>query len=423
MSKKHKKQKINLHIETGEKITHTYTQSETSHESFHKKIVEHIQKKVYNTIVFIKKLSTNTIKLTSNVSSNTKRKTVHLSHKDQIFFIKRLSFLMSANIPILESITLIRYQTKSKKFLFVLDKVIEDVSEGRRLSQSLNSFKGLLGDFAIHIIDFGEQSGTLPQNLDYLAGEMNKRHILQKKILAAFAYPGIVTIATFGITAFLILYLFPKIMPVFQSLHITLPLSTRILIFVSVYIQKHGLLLIIFIFLLFFCISIGMKRIQKFRFTFDFLILKTPIIRSIVKDYNLANSTRTLGLLLKSGTPLIDALPIAIKTATNLVYQKELDGLTPIIERGEKMSPYLELRKHLFPDIFTQIITIGERSGNLSASLLYLSQLFEEQVDEFTRNISTLVEPVLMITMGLVVGFIAISIITPIYGITQNLHP
>lgn len=151
--------------------------------------------------------------------------------------------------------------------------------------------------------------------------------------------------------------------------------------------------------------------------------MKLPAIGSVVKNYNLANATRTMGLLLKSGVTLAETLEITTRVAGNLVYKEEFRKMAKITDRGEKMSAYLTTSRNLFPDVLTQIVSVGERSGNLSHSLIYLSELYEAEVDDFTKNLSTIIEPVLMIIMGVMVGFIAISIITPIYSITQNLTP
>ena len=136
----------------------------------------------------------------------------------------------------------------------------------------------------------------------------------------------------------------------------------------------------------------------------------------------MANFTRTMGLLLRGGITMGEALPISVKITPNLVYRKEFKALSAVVNRGSKISTHLSKRKDLFPDIVTQIVSVGEHSGNLSNSLIYLSEMYEAEINDFTKNLSNMVEPVLMIIMGILVGFIAISIITPIYGITQHLN-
>ncbi len=348
---------------------------------------------------------------------------VRMSIKDQTFFIKRLSFLIKAGVPMLESLTMIRDQTRQSGYVTVLDTVIQDVSNGQYLSTSLTKFRHIFGDFSINIISFGESTGILSDNLIYLAEELKKKNALRKKILGAFVYPAVVTVATFAITGFLMVYLFPKITPVFSSLRIALPLSTRMVIFMSNFLIHHGLTLVGFLAVLTIACIVAIKKVPIFHFYFDKFIMKIPTIGNVVKNYNLANATRTIGLLLKSGIPVGETLEITTKVAGNLVYKKEFKTIVKVVNRGEQMSVYLAKHRDLFPDVLTQIISVGERTGNLSNSFIYISELYESEVEEFTKNISTLIEPVLMIIMGIMVGFIAISIITPIYSITQNLTP
>ncbi len=346
-----------------------------------------------------------------------------MSTKEQTFFIKRLSFLIKAGVPVLDSLQMIKDQTRNGAFKNTLNNIIEDVSNGQKLSSSLSKYPKMFSEFSINIISFGESSGILSENLDYLADELRKKQLLRKKVIGAMIYPFVVTVATFGITGFLMIYLFPKITPVFQSLHVKLPITTRIIMFLSTFLRHNGLYVILGITVFFFGFIFLLKKFKNFRFFVDSFLLRLPFVKGIIMDYNLANSTRTIGLLLKGGVTVSEAIPIAEKTSSNLVYRQEFQNLSVSINRGDKISLYLSERRHLFPDVLSQIVSVGERSGSLSNSLIYLSEMYEAQVDDFTKNLSTLIEPALMIFMGLLVGFIAISIITPIYGITQYLQP
>lgn len=344
-----------------------------------------------------------------------------LSARDQILFIKRLSFLIKAGVPILDSLQMIQEQTRSRGYSRILRSVVEDVSNGQYLSLSLSKHKSF-SDFSVHMIHVGETAGMLSENLEYLALELNKKQILKRKVVSAFIYPIIVTIATFGITGFLMVYLFPKIIPVFSSLRIDLPFSTRVVIFISNLINDYGLLIILGIFVFTSSIFIAMKKSRSLHFYFDKCLLKIFGIGQIIQYYNLANATRTMGLLLKSGITISEAVPIVSHASVNLVYKKEFFNLSQTINRGENISKYFMSRSSFFPEILAQVISVGERSGSLSSAFIYVSELYESEVDDFTKNLSTLIEPILMICMGLLVGFIAISIITPIYSITQNLN-
>ncbi len=345
-----------------------------------------------------------------------------LSPKNKIIFIQKMSFLIGAGVSLLESIQMIYEQTESKQFKKILRSIEYSISNGQSLAQSLSAFPTVCGEFAIHIIHSGESTGMLSENLAYLATEMKKRYALQRKIIGACIYPALVTLATCGITAFLIIYLFPKIIPVFKSLHMTLPLSTRMIITASIFISHYGYWVLGGIMALSITVHILFKKHLWLQTQRDAALLKIPIIGNVIRSYNLAHSTRTLGLLLKSGTTLHDALPITTHTTTNRVYRNTFTEMEQTIDRGGSLSKYFSTYPRLFPTLFHQVIAVGERSGNLPQSLIYLSEMYENEVDEFTKNLSSTIEPLLMILMGTLVGFIAISIITPIYGITQNLH-
>ena len=322
-----------------------------------------------------------------------------------------------------ESLVMIREQTRKKGYALILDTVIANISNGQNLSTSLARFKNTFGEFTINIIGFGEESGILSENLEYIAEELKKKQALRKKIISASVYPIIVTIATLGIVTFLMVFLFPKILPIFASLNYDLPLSTRIVIALSNFVGNYGFITITSLFIVIVAFLITLKKSDIVHFYFDTLLLKIPVIGKITQDYNMANFTRTMGLLLRSGVTMGEALPISMKTTPNLVYRKEFKMLSTVVNRGAKISTYLSKKGKLFPDIVTQIISVGEHSGNLSNSLIYLSEMYEAEIDDFTKNLSSMVEPILMIIMGILVGFIAISIITPIYGITQHLQP
>jgi type IV pilus assembly protein PilC len=345
-----------------------------------------------------------------------------LSIKEQMFFFKRLSFLITAGVPILECLTMIAESSASPRYKRVVNSVIADVANGSSLAKSLARFPDIFGDFGINLIKIGESSGTLSQNLEYLADELYKRNNLQSKVASAFVYPAVITLATFGITGFLVLYLFPKIMPIFSSLHMDLPFTTKVVIGLSMFLQQWGLVLLAALIALFIGTGIVIKRSPRVRHVYHAWLLRAPVVGTMFRSYNLANASRTLGILLQSGVNLSEALPLTADTTNNLVYKKEYRGLAEAITRGDRISTYILKSPVLFPSVMTQMVSVGERSGSLSTTLIYLSELYESEVEDFTKNLASLIEPAMMVIMGILVGFVAISIITPIYGITQNLH-
>lgn len=347
---------------------------------------------------------------------------VSFSVKKQTFFAKRLSFLIRAGVPMLESIHVIKDQTKSKGEVKVFEKIIRDVSNGQSLSNSLSKFKKVFGNFAINVIRAGESSGTLIDNLNYLADELKKKEILRKKIMGALLYPIIITIATFGVTGFLTVYIFPKIIPIFQSLNAKLPLSTKIIMWITDLIRHDGFWLLLGLVLLVGGIVAFIKFFPKVRFAYDGFLLRLPIFGAIVKNYNLTNTLRTLGLLLRSGISLTEALIVTSETTDNVQYKAAFKAISTEVMRGKTMSENIKKYTNLFPEMLTHMLAIGEKSGNLSNTLIYLSEFYEHEFDDQTKNLSSTIEPILMIIMGIMVGFVAISVITPIYEITSSIH-
>lgn len=344
------------------------------------------------------------------------------STKEQAHFAKRLSFLVKAGVPIVDSLRILRRQAKSTQRAKLLDKLISDVSNGQYLATSLKKLPNIFGDFAVNIIKIGESSGTLDINLNYLSEELKKKQALKQKIIGALIYPVFITVATIGLTILLTVFIFPKIQPIFDSLHVVLPITTRLLIYISNFLRSYGIYLLGIIIALIVFIVYAIKKYSALHLLMDKIILKIPFFGNIARSYNMTNFCRTLGLLLKSGVKVTDALSITGDTTHNLVYRRECHLASRGVLRGEKISKHLEKCPEIFPDIASQMVAIGESTGNLSETLVYLSEMYEAEVDDLTKGLSSSIEPVLMLVMGAMVGFIAVSVITPIYEITQSLQ-
>lgn len=337
-------------------------------------------------------------------------------------FAKRLALLLRSGMPILKSVNMLKGQAKSKASKIILAALAKDVENGQYLHVSLERFRKIFGEFAINLIRVGELSGTLQENLAYLADELQKQQALRRKVIGSLVYPIFIVAATFGITGLLTFYVFPKILPVFKSFKFQLPLTTRILIFTSNFLLNHALA--IFLVLVFVIVTIVLAmRSVKVRLWVDRQILRLPIFGPMFLSYHLVSFARTLGILLKGEALIVEAVQITAQTSASPVYRREFKIMSEKLTLGEKLSTHCLTQTKLFPESFTQMISVGEAAGNLSDTLLFLAEMYEAEVEEITKNMSSLIEPVLMIFMGVLVGFIALSIITPIYQLTSNLHP
>lgn len=351
-----------------------------------------------------------------NLFSNNK-----LSVKKQTFFIKNLSFLIKSGSSLVESMDLIKRQTKFKSEKIIFEKIIFDLKDGRSLATSFKRCDGIFSNFIINIIRAGELSGNLSNDLDHLADELKKKNLLHNKIMGALLYPFVITIATLGITGFLIIYIFPKILPIFQSLGARLPVSTKIIIILSNILRLYGIYIFLIIIVLIIVINLIIKNNNKIKLIYDQILLRLPLIGNLIKNYNISNIFRTIGLLLNSNMPLSQTLLITSETINNLYYKKSFQEISLGVNTGKNISSLMHLYPLLFPEILCHMIEIGEKSGNLPETFIYLSEFYENGFDDQTKNLSNSIEPALMIIMGIIIGFVAISFITPIYEITNSL--
>lgn len=340
--------------------------------------------------------------------------------QDQIIFSRHLAIMTKAGMSLVDSLVMLKNQANSKSMKTILTKVIADVSNGEFLSTALEPFRGVFGDLFINVIKVGEASGILSENLTYLSSYLKKKQELRRKITGALLYPIIIIVATIGVTTLLTVFIVPKILPIFRSLKIQLPLTTKILVAVSDLLLTKGHFVILGIVVFVILLWLALK-IEKVKFLYHRLLIDLPFIGKMVLDVNMINFCRTLGLLLKSDVKIVEAINITSKSMTSLVYRRELEIAAEELTKGEEISRHLKERPRLFPAILSQMVEVGETTGNLSETFIYLSEVYEEDLTDMTDNLTSVLEPTLMLTMGLMVGFVAISIITPIYEVSQTL--
>lgn len=343
-----------------------------------------------------------------------------LSIKEKMLFARHMEMMTRSGLQVLDALVILRKQTKSSAFIRVLDSLIADVKNGHYLSVAMERYKRLFGDFVINLIRVGETSGTLSENFKYLAVELEKKSELQKKVLGAMIYPIVILIATFGITGIMVFLIFPRILPVLKSLNVELPLATRVFIAISEFLTSN----IVWVLLGLFVLVIGwllLLRIRPVRYAWHRTLLRIPFIGPLVTDVNIITIARTMDLLLRGGVLIVEALEISGRSLNNLVYQKQIEEIKQSVQRGEPMSKLMIERPALFPATFSEMAHVGETTGKLDETLEFLAEFYESELDSSTKTLSNVLEPLLLLAMGLVVSFVAISIITPIYKISQSL--
>jgi len=341
--------------------------------------------------------------------------------REQVLFTRRLSVYLSAGVPILEALALLAEDAGSKSTSHVFSTLTRAIAEGRPLSSGLQEFPSQVGAFTVSMIEVGERSGTLKESLTYLATALRKQQALQRKLVGALVYPAIIVLTTIAISTFLILYAFPKIVPLFRGFDSTLPFATRALIFVSDTLSRYGIAILLFLgaSITLFWLLLHKPTIRR---SFDAFLLHIPIFGSLLRAYCLASVSRTLATLLKSGVDIVSALELASATTKNQAYAVRILSARDHVLEGRHLSGALLENELCFPRMYTQMVGTGERTGSLPETCRVLAEHYEEEFDAASESVSSLIEPVLMVVMGLLVGFIALAIIMPVYQITQDMH-
>jgi type II secretory pathway component PulF len=339
---------------------------------------------------------------------------------EKVLFFKRLSLYMNSGVSLPLTFLYIQEVTTHKQYLYIYQQIGETILQGESISTGLAIFPNIFDAFCIGFIKAGENSGSLPKTLEHLSIILLKKVSLHKKVMGAMLYPIIVLLSTIILASFLTFYLFPKILPVFKGLKTSLPVSTRILIYSNSFVSKNWFWILITFGVAVFvvCASLRSKKIVRF---LERICLRLPILGKFYTYYILSLAMSTLAIQLQGNVQLPIAIDLIEKTLPGSIYPLALEKIQKNVYQGLKFSDALHAFPRLFPRMVSQIIATGETTGSLTESVSLLAETYEEYLDDLVKNITTLIEPILMICMGCIVGFVALAIITPIYKVTQNL--
>lgn len=341
---------------------------------------------------------------------------------DRIFFLDHLRTMIHAGLSLVEGLHVLGKETQNKKLLLIVKDVTLYVEKGNQLSDALKRYPKIFPDLQTTMIASGEIAGQLEDALEQVVVQMKKSHALTSSIKAAMIYPSVVVSAIVIIGILMVTMVLPKIISLFDEFEAELPLATHILIAVTNFLsQPLNLILILsgFFGLIFLFISL-LKSSRPFKKSVHAIILKLPIFGPISKKINLARFSITLSSLLKSTIPIVEALLISSKTCKNLLYQDALEEATQKLSKGDQLSDILSEKPQLFPPMVTEMIMVGEKTGEIDHLLQELSTFYSDEVDKIMKNFATIIEPVVIILLGLGVAGIAVAVIMPMFTLTQN---
>jgi general secretion pathway protein F len=331
--------------------------------------------------------------------------------------VRQVSTLLSAGLPLIESLTAVIDQVPNPALKKIMTQVRERVNEGSTLADAFAQHPRVFSPLIVNMTRAGERSGALEIVLERLADFSEKQVAFRHKISAAMVYPILMTFIGFGVLGFLLGYVIPTVTQIFQDLKQTLPLPTLLLIAVSDALRRFWWAGVVALVLMLFAID-RYGRTDAGRLVLDRLKLKAPIFGALALKVAIARFTRTLAILLKSGVPVLTSLDIVKNVVNNRVLQHIIEEARDNIREGQDIAPPLR-RSQLFPPLATHMIAVGEKSGKLEDMLLRVSDAFETEVETTVQGLTALIEPLMILLMGAVVGFIALSILLPIFQINQ----
>jgi type IV pilus assembly protein PilC len=345
-----------------------------------------------------------------------KREKVKL--KELAVYSRQLSVLIDAELPLIQSLTILSQQTKNKYFKRVINTIREDVEAGSTLNQAKRKFPKAFDDLYCNLIASGEQSGSLDIMLRRLAEYIEKVVRLRSKVKQAMIYP--VAIVTFAILV--AIFLLWKVIPVFASIFIELgaqlPALTAFIVALSGFVQKY----ILFIFIGLIALVVGFRyfrRTKQGRWMTDRWILKIPLFGELLRKVAISRITRTLSTLVSGGVPMLESLKITSSTANNVLLEAAMMDARQKVSEGQSLTEALKQTGH-FPFMLTQMVSVGEATGTLDEMLTKLADFYDEEVDASVSSLLSIMEPVLLIAVGGMVGSLVISMYLPIFSLMQQ---
>lgn len=340
----------------------------------------------------------------------------------KVFFTENLRVMVHAGLSISEGLNTLAIQAESKSFRKIIRIVTEDVEQGRTLSQGLKKFPKVFEQVFVSMIEVGELSGTLENVLEELTDQMKKDYKLRSKVKGAMTYPIVILVAMLGITMGLLVFVLPKLLGIFKEFDtsVQLPLATRILIGISDFVQNNGILVAAL--LIAFALAFTAYSRTAFGRKMNHLaILRSPILGAIAKKVNLARFSRTISGLLKTDIPVVQALEITSQVVGNVHYRSAILDAGERIKKGASISSGLGAHTKLFPPLIVQMAMVGERSGNIDEMLGDIANFYEQQVDNVLDSLSSIIEPILILILGGMIGSIALAVMMPMYALTQSI--
>lgn len=343
-----------------------------------------------------------------------------ISTKDKVVFTRQLATLIGAGLPLSQSLHTVLEQTENKQLQSVIQEIASNVEGGKALSESFAKHPKVFSEVFISLIAAGELSGTLDESLQRVANQQEKDAAIVSKIRGALTYPLIVLVVIFGVMAFMLFTVVPQVETLYEDLNKELPILTLIMVTIADFLANFWWLAIIVaaVGVYFFIQYLGTESGITFKDTFK---VKVPLFGKMFQKLYMARFARTGQTLLSTGVSMLDMLKITGRSVNNTIIQKSIDRAAEKVQGGKALSAALEVEDSISP-LVPQMIKIGEQSGKIDEMMGKVAQVYEDELDEQIRTISTAIEPVLMVILAVVAGGMVGAILLPIYGLVNGIN-
>lgn len=342
-----------------------------------------------------------------------------VSGKEFVIFSRQMAVMIEAKVPLIAALKGIIEQTDNPYFAGVLSEVLADIDEGKSLSDSLRKHPEVFSELYVNMVQSGEVSGNLQQSLEALADNIEKNYILTQKIKGVLYYPTFILTAFFVVAFLMVTFVIPKLTEMLKETNAKLPITTKILIALGDFMQHYWWAVLLMIFaavagLIYYI------RTEDGKKEFDVIKLKIPLVGKVLKYVYLARFAENLSTLVRSGIPIVSSLQITGRVVGNIVFENDIAETAEKVKTGGTMSESM-VKKKEFPSIMTQMIKVGEDTGKLDVTLDTMAKFYTREADQIVSNLSSIIEPVLIVILGVGVGTLVFSIIIPIYNIAQGI--
>lgn len=334
--------------------------------------------------------------------------------KDIVVFTRQFSTMIDAGLPLVQALDILSTQVESKSFGGIISQIKSDVEGGSTYADALKKHPKTFTELYANMVAAGEAGGILDTILNRLAAYIEKSMKLKKKVRGAMIYPAVVTTVAVVVVAIILIYVVPTFSNMFSSLGGTLPTPTKIVISASNFIAGIGGAVILALIIGFFMALGQIRRTEKGKLKTDGIMLKVPIFGILLKKVAVSKFTRTLGTLISSGVPILDGLEITAKTAGNKLIEHSVMNVRQAVSEGKTLSEPLA-KIAVFPPMVTQMIAVGESAGALDTMLNKIADFYDDEVDNAVNNLTSMIEPLLMVFLGGTVGFIVIAMYLPMF--------